>query len=115
MNQKDMKCEELNPVEYLTADEFWESEEMKEISTSYDEGLLLPGNNYTVGTNDGREFRRITFVGYKQLNGKPMMLFSTEDNRQLTVNPSFHAYTVEEESSVNAVTYEQAMTSGSWK
>ena len=115
MNQEGQKCEELNPMEYLTADEFWEYKGMKEMSTSYDEGLLLPGYNYTVGTNDGREFKRITFIGYKQLNGKPMMLFSTEDNKQLTVNPSFHTYTVEEESSVNEVTYEQARASGSWK
>ncbi len=39
----------------------------------HDEGILEIGNQYTVGTNDGREISHIRFIGYKLLNGKPMM------------------------------------------
>ena len=33
---------------------------------------------------------------FKLLNGKPMMVFKTEDNSRLTINPSFHTFTLEE-------------------
>ena len=45
------------------------------MNSSYDESLLIPGSQYTVGTNDGKEFKKVSFVGLKQLNGKPMMVF----------------------------------------
>ena len=63
-------------------------------SISYDEGILNEDSKYTVGTNDGKEFRRVLYKGTKLLNGKPMMVFETEDNETLTVNPSFHTYTL---------------------
>ena len=63
-------------------------------SISYDEGILNEDSKYTVGTNDGKEFRRVLYKGTKLLNGKPMMVFKTEDNETLTVNPSFHTYTL---------------------
>jgi len=65
-------------------------------SISYDEGLLKKGECYSIGTNDGKEFRRVVYRGTKLLNGKPMMVFRTEDNSNLTVNPSFHTFTLEE-------------------
>ena len=65
-------------------------------SISYDENILEKGKCYSVGTNDGKEFRRVVYRGTKLLNGKPMMVFRTEDNRKLTVNPSFHTFTLEE-------------------
>ena len=65
-------------------------------SISYDEGLLKKDRCYSIGTNDGKEFRRVVYRGTKLLNGKPMMVFRTEDNSNLTVNPSFHTYTLEE-------------------
>tara|TARA_R100001530_G_scaffold26819_1_gene21473 strand:+ start:1486 stop:1761 length:276 start_codon:yes stop_codon:yes gene_type:complete len=65
-------------------------------SISYDENILEKGKCYSVGTNDGKEFRRVVYRGTKLLNGKPMMVFRTEDNSNLTVNPSFHTYTLEE-------------------
>ena len=65
-------------------------------SISYDEGLLKIHRCYSIGTNDGKEFRRVVYKGTKLLNGKPMMVFKTEDNSNLTVNPSFHTYTLEE-------------------
>ena len=66
-------------------------------SISYDENLLKVGECYSIGTNDGKEFRRVVYRGTKLLNGKPMMVFKTEDNIKLTVNPSFHTYTIEEQ------------------
>ena len=65
-------------------------------SISYDENILEKGKCYSVGTNDGKEFRRVVYRGTKLLNGKPMMVFRTEDNSKLTVNPSFHTFTLEE-------------------
>ena len=65
-------------------------------SISYDEGLLKKDRCYSIGTNDGKEFRRVVYKGTKLLNGKPMMIFKTEENTQLEVNPSFHTFTIEE-------------------
>ena len=65
-------------------------------SISYDENILEKGKCYSVGTNDGKEFRRVVYRGTKLLNGKPLMIFMTEENTQLEVNPSFHTYTLEE-------------------
>ena len=66
-------------------------------SISYDDGLLEEDNEYSIGTNDGKEFRSVVYKGTKLLNGKPMMVFKTEDNSRLTVNPSFHTFTIEEQ------------------
>jgi len=65
-------------------------------SLSYDECILKIGNIYTIGTNDGKEFRTVKFKGTKLLNGKPMFVFKTVESRELTVNPSFHTFTIEE-------------------
>tara|TARA_X000001388_G_scaffold27426_3_gene19357 strand:+ start:2801 stop:3082 length:282 start_codon:yes stop_codon:yes gene_type:complete len=72
---------------------------MKTINNSYGEihSLLDKEECYTIGTNDGKEFRRVVFKGTKLLNGKPMMVFKTENSKSLTVNPSFHTFTIEED------------------
>ena len=77
-------------------------------NSSYDEGLLIQGLQYTIGTNDGKEFKKVSFVGFKQLNGKPMMVFRTDGDKQVTINPSFHSFTVELETEMNPVTQEQS-------
>ena len=69
---------------------------MKQLNSSYDDWILQLEECYTVGTNDGKEFRRVVYKGTKLLNGKPMMVFKTEENTSLTVNPSFHTFTIEE-------------------
>ncbi len=78
------------------------------MNSSYDENLLIPGSQYTVGTNDGKEFKKVSFVGLKQLNGKPMMVFRTMENKQVEVNPSFHSFIIEEETEMNPVTQKQS-------
>jgi len=77
-------------------------------NSSYDEGLLIQGSQYTIGTNDGKEFKKVSFVGFKQLNGKPMMVFRTDGDKQVTINPSFHSFTVELETEMNPVTQKQS-------
>ena len=77
-------------------------------NSSYDEGLLIQGSQYTIGTNDGKEFKKVSFVGFKQLNGKPMMVFRTDGDKQVTINPSFHSFTVELEIEMNPVAQKQS-------
>ena len=67
---------------------------MIKTSISYDDGLLKEEETYTIGTNDAKEFRSVVYKGTKLLNGKPMMVFKTEDQEDLTVNPSFHTFTI---------------------
>ena len=67
---------------------------MIKTSISYDDGLLKENSLYSIGTNDGKEFRKVVYKGTKLLNGKPMMVFETIDNERLTVNPSFHTFTI---------------------
>jgi hypothetical protein len=62
-----------------------------------DDGILKIDNKYTVGTNDGREFRHVLFKGYKLLNGKPMMVFVTQTNRKISINPSYYTFALEQE------------------
>jgi hypothetical protein len=69
---------------------------MIKTSISYDEGILEENCTYSVGTNDGKEFRTVVYKGTKLLNGKPMMVFKTVDGERLTVNPSFHTFTITE-------------------
>ena len=77
-------------------------------NSSYDENLLIQGSQYTIGTNDGKEFKKVSFVGLKQLNGKPMMVFRTDEDKQVSINPSFHSFIIEEETEMNQVAQVQA-------
>ena len=67
---------------------------MRALSTSYDDGLMEEKKEYSIGLSSGSEFNRIVFLGTKLMNGKPMMIFKTEDDERLTINPSFHTYTI---------------------
>ena len=65
-------------------------------SISYDDGILEEDSTYAIGTNDGKEFRSVVYKGTKLLNGKPEMVFVTKDSQRLTINPSFHTFTITE-------------------
>ena len=78
------------------------------MNSSYDESLLIQGSQYTVGTNDGKEFKKVALVGLRQLKGKPMMVFKTNENKQVSINPSFHSFIIEEETEMNSVAQMQA-------
>ena len=67
---------------------------MRTLSTSYDDGLLIEEEEYSIGTSAGSEWNRVVYKGTKLMNGKPMMVFKTEDNERLTINPSFHTFTI---------------------
>lgn len=67
---------------------------MKPIN-SFDDSLLAKGIEYTIGTNDGMQFSNVIYLGTKLMTGKHMMVFSTKDNNQLTINPSYHTFTLE--------------------
>jgi len=69
---------------------------MRDLNQSYDDGLLQEDKTYTIGTNDGKEFRSVIYKGTKLFNGKPMMVFKTNgiSKEQLTINPSFHTFTI---------------------
>ena len=64
-------------------------------NTNNDE-LLIKDELYTVGLSNGTEWVRVKYLGTRPLNGKPMMVFKTSTDRQITVNPSFHTYTITE-------------------
>mgnify|MGYP003119276201 CR=1 FL=1 len=76
---------------------------------SFDDKLLAEGQTYTVGINDGVHFKKVIFKGTKLFNGKEMMVFSTEEQQQITINPSYHSFTIEEEmDNMNHVTQKQS-------
>ena len=45
--------------------------------------------------NDGTTFNGVKYKGVKLFNGKKMLVFETKANKQLTINPSFHTFTLE--------------------
>jgi hypothetical protein len=77
---------------------------MRDLNQSYDDGLLRENKTYSIGTNDGKEFRSVIYKGTKLLNGKPMMVFETSgiSKEQLTINPSFHTFTITESKGENS-------------
>ena len=81
---------------------------MREIAT-YNEQILVEGCEYSEGTNDGKDFSKVAFEGYKKLYGKPMMVFRTTANKQVTINPSYMSFALEEETDMNAVAFKQMM------
>tara|TARA_R110000737_G_scaffold349796_2_gene386908 strand:- start:589 stop:843 length:255 start_codon:yes stop_codon:yes gene_type:complete len=80
---------------------------MREIST-YNDEILIEGCEYSVGTNDGKEFSKVAFEGYKKLYGKTMLSFITNNNKQVTINPSYMSFAIEEDTEMNPVTYKQS-------
>jgi len=75
---------------------------------SFDDTLLTEGSMYTVGTNDGIQFKKVAFAGTRLYHGKPIMVFVTKEDKRITINPSFHSFTIEENDEMNPVAYEQS-------
>jgi|TARA_R110000824_G_scaffold19972_6_gene76221 hypothetical protein len=71
---------------------------MKDVNYGADDSLLMEGQMYNIGTSDGIQWNSLTFTGYKFINGKKIMVFKTETSQQLTINPSFHTFTLEDNS-----------------
>ena len=70
---------------------------MKEIESVMQEGLLAKGVEYSVGTSDGKVFNRVIYKGTKSFGGKNMMCFETNNGSQLSINPSYNSFTIEED------------------
>ena len=70
---------------------------MKEIESVMQEGLLVKGVEYSVGTSDGKIFNRVIYKGTKSFGGKNMMCFETNNGSQLSINPSYNSFTIEED------------------
>jgi len=56
---------------------------------------------YTIGVNDGKEFREATFTGTKLYHGKPIMTFVMSGgvrngHLNLNINQSYLSYAIEE-------------------
>ena len=66
------------------------------VNKSYKSSEIKPGVRYSVGINDGKEFRRACFTGTKLLNGKPIMCFKTVEDVDLQINPSYMSFILEE-------------------
>jgi hypothetical protein len=78
------------------------------MSYSYDENVLTEGAEYSVGLNDGTMFKEIIFEGKKMINGKPILCFRTvKEDAQITINPSYHSWTIEGSMKMNEVVYRQ--------
>jgi len=81
---------------------------MKEIST-YNDEIFIEGCEYSVGINDGKEISKVAFEGYKKLYGKTILVFRTSKDKQVTVNPSYMSFAIEEDTEMNPVTYKQSI------
>jgi hypothetical protein len=69
---------------------------MRRVDISYDDGILNKQSKYMVGVNDGMVFKKVKYIGTKLFNGKKMLVFETKAKKQLTINPSFHTFTLEQ-------------------
>ena len=64
---------------------------------SFDDGVFIEGIQYSVGTNDGVSFRKITYKGRKNNAGKQVLCFEVnENNNELVINPSYMSWALEE-------------------
>ena len=62
----------------------------------FSDNMLEEGVEYSVGTNDGKVFNRIVYKGTRNFAGKNIMCFETEEGSQVSINPSYYSYTIEE-------------------
>tara|TARA_B100000131_G_scaffold264533_1_gene261814 strand:- start:859 stop:1119 length:261 start_codon:yes stop_codon:yes gene_type:complete len=74
--------------------------EIGKAKENYRDELYQTHNSYTIGVNDGKEFRNAIFTGTKLYHGKPMLTFvmKTENNEHinLNINQSYLSYSIEE-------------------
>ena len=77
------------------------------MENNYNEKLMSEGTTYTVGMNDGCIINEVIFTGSKQFYGKTMMCFETNERRSITINPSYFSFSVEGDTEMNEITYQQ--------
>jgi len=67
----------------------------------YRDDVYKVNAKYTIGVNDGKEFREATFTGTKLYHGKPIMTFvmwggTRNGHLNLNINQSYLSYAIEE-------------------
>jgi hypothetical protein len=73
--------------------------EINKPKENYRDELYQTNNSYTIGVNDGKEFRNAIFTGTKLYHGKPMLTFVMKTNNEhinLNINQSYLSYSIEE-------------------
>ena len=78
--------------------------EIGKAKENYRDELYQTHNSYTIGVNDGKEFRNATFTGTKLYHGKPMLTFvmktaddfARNNHINLNINQSYLSYSIEE-------------------
>jgi len=68
---------------------------------NYRDDVYKVNTKYTIGVNDGKEFREATFTGTKLYHGKPIMTFvmwggTRNGHLNLNINQSYLSYAIEE-------------------
>ena len=74
-------------------------EDINKPKENYRDELYKLHKAYTIGTNDGSEFRQATFTGTKLYHGKPMLTFVMKTDNEhinLNINQSYLSYSIEE-------------------
>jgi len=61
------------------------------------EKVLAEGLPYNIELSTGTSFENVVYSGMKYINGKQLLVFHTKNNKQLSINPSFHTFTLESE------------------
>ena len=77
------------------------------MENNYNEKLMSEGTTYTVGMNDGCIIKEVIYTGTKQFYGKTMMCFETKKRSEITINPSYFSFSVEGNTEMNEITYQQ--------
>lgn len=73
--------------------------EINKPKENYRDELYQANNSYTIGVNDGKEFRNAIFTGTKLYHGKPMLTFVMKTDNEhinLNINQSYLSYSIEE-------------------
>ena len=73
--------------------------EINKPKKNYRDELYQTNNSYTIGVNDGKEFRNAIFTGTKLYHGKPMLTFVMKTDNEhinLNINQSYLSYSIEE-------------------
>ena len=73
--------------------------EINKTKENYRDELYQTNNSYTIGVNDGKEFRNAIFTGTKLYHGKPMLTFvmkADNEHINLNINQSYLSYSIEE-------------------
>lgn len=77
---------------------------------TYNDEVFAEGIEYDVHTNTGITYNRAIFKGFRQVNGKKVMCFSTQSSESLIINPSYVCSWLESVTeTLNEVTFEQGL------